>query len=76
MFFSEPGLALLRTRLPPDALPTCDKVTLCSLPSTTSPFLRFSEWQEENEPCFDQQNQTLKLENDRTYDRDKALPHT
>lgn len=76
MSSSEPGLPLLQTMLPVDVLPTCDKVTLCSLPSTTSACLRCSEWQEENEPCFDQQNQTLKLENDRMYERDKALPHT
>lgn len=79
MSLSETALTLLDVRLPADvwpvilALPTYEKVALSFLLSTTSASLRCSEWQEKNEQCFYQQNQTLQVENDRIYERYKAL---
>lgn len=49
------------------------EVALSFFLSTTSASLRCSEWQEKNEQCFYQQNQTLQVENDRIYERYKAL---
>lgn len=53
------------------ALSTCEKVTLGFIPSTTSASLWFSEWRKDSKQFFDQQ---LQLENDKTCERNRALP--